>query len=239
MSFPEYFTRFRFTLCGFRFLGMRWLTPCLGYLLHPLLRRVLPGRRLSLRGFHARVGSDDFFVLGQLFREYDIRHVSEYLRSADLLIDAGANVGAFSWLARQLNPQIPMIAIEPESANFRSLTHQPTLESNTRFIHAALGPEPGHLFLVVSENSATHQTTTDPAHGVHVPAVILDELVGNAKRVLLKLDIEGAEKAILEKGIPASIFSVVMEWHHSSPPPPLRGGTWTHRGENSYTWLAE
>ncbi len=232
---PEYLRRLAAALKGFSILGSGWLAPCAGYLLHPLTRRILPGRKLTLSGFQARVGTDDFFVLGQLFREYDIDDVRRALATCDLVIDAGANVGAFSWLVRRLSSRISLVAIEPEAANFASLSRQPQLRG-IAFLNAALSVDSRPVFLVVSGNSATHHTTDDPSLGTHVPATTIEDVAGKARRVFLKLDIEGAEKAILEKGIPENVGSIVMEWHHSSPPPALPGGDWAHRGENSYGW---
>jgi len=223
-------------MLGFQYLKFAWAGPCIAYLFHPLLKKFLSGKTLSLSGFHARVGTDDFFVLGQIFREYDTRSLLFGLANCDLAIDAGANVGAFGWLAKKLKPSARIVAVEPEQANFQALAGQPFAAQIKSFC-AALSTDDQGTFLIKSDHSATHQTTTDSAKGTFIPTVTLQSLVGDAQWVLLKLDIEGAEKKILESGLPDSIHMIIMEWHFPDSPPRLAGGEWTYHGESSYTWL--
>jgi len=234
----KYVHRFKFALRGFRYLGFRWFLPCGAYLIHPLLRKVIAGRTISVGGYRARIGQSDLFVLGQIFGEYPVDRLIPALRRCDRVIDAGANVGAFCWLARRIAPELAITAIEPEESNFRALASQ-SFARALDLRNAAVGPRAGSSFLVRGESSASHTVTDAQAEGCKVEVITLEELCAGSCRVVLKLDIEGGEKAILEAGVPDEVKAMFIEWHFTGRPPSLRQpGVWTHHGGNSYSWSA-
>jgi len=233
----EYLQRLRGAVRGFRYLGFRWFLPCVGYLMHPILRRFFKGRWIQLSGYRAEIGTSDVFVLGQLFREYPPDQVRRSLLDCDLVLDAGANVGAFCWLVRQFTPDVPIVALEPNARNFQCLMSQDFLRNVTP-INAAIGSEAGVARLVTGESAAGHFIDENGTAGVEVEVRGLSNLCQNATNIFLKIDIEGGEKRLLENGVPPSIRSIVMEWHFAEGPEKLLPqGVWSHHGGNSYSWV--
>lgn len=232
----EYLQRLRGALRGFRYLGSCWVQPCVGYLIHPFLRRLFPGRRIQLGGYRAEIGTSDVFVLGQLFREYPPDQVRRFLMDCDLVLDAGANVGAFCWLVRQFAPEVPIVALEPNERNFQCLMSQDFLRNVTP-VNAAIGSSAGTARLVTGESAAGHYIDEGGNAGTEVAVRGLRDLCRDANNIFLKIDIEGGEKRLLENGVPPSVRSIVMEWHFAEGPETLLPqGVWRHHGGNSYSW---
>ena len=107
---------------GFRYFGTFWFGAWLLNLVHPLVGRLLRGRVLDLGGFRVRLGTTDCTCLVNLACDYDLDFVRRHLPLVDMVIDAGANVGAFSYLVTRFSPDLRIIALEPERENFRFLT---------------------------------------------------------------------------------------------------------------------
>jgi FkbM family methyltransferase len=216
--FSDYAARLRSVATGFTFLGLRWAPGAAAYLAHPILRHIAPGRLIQAGGYRARIGESDLYVLGNLFRDYDVCLIKRVLPDIEQVIDAGANVGAFSFLITHLDPEMNIIAIEPNAGNFSVLRSQPFAE-RLDCRNAALGPHEGQCRLITGPNSATHHTealSDDDSDASIVPMLALSSFP--ARKTLLKLDVEGAELAILEQGLPSWIQALVMEWHHPGTP---------------------
>lgn len=134
------------------------------------------------------------------------------LRGLDLIVDAGAHLGAFSCLAARCHPSAPIVAFEPDE-NIR-----PWLERNlarngiverVRVIADPLAGShrevvfydhgPGSSNCVLPGRNPRHKTTT---------TLDIVECRGRA-RLFIKLDCEGSEGEILEW----------IARHHESLPP--------------------
>lgn len=115
----------------------------------------------------------------------------------DGVIDGGANVGEFAHLVRRALPQADLLCIEPHPACAAELRR-----AGFRTVEAALWREAGRLALRQPESattSCTVQTAASEAHGSwEVAAVRLDDLPIRGQRLLVKLDLQGAELAALE-----------------------------------------
>jgi FkbM family methyltransferase len=215
---------------GFRFLGAWWLRPWLLFLVSPGLRRLFPNRIVDLGGFKVRVGETDICCLADLFVDYDIDCVRAALPTLDRVLDAGANIGAFSFLIRRLAPSIPITALEPEAANYAFLAAQP-FSGSLDLRHAALGAREGTGVVVPGENAATHRVApVDSPSGSEsgrgtVPILPLGALLSS--RTLVKMDIEGGEKEILASPLPDAISILLLEWHYPEDVRVLRPeGAW-------------
>jgi FkbM family methyltransferase len=196
---------------GFSFVGSRWLAPWLTYLFHPVLGRVFRGRVVNLGGIRVRLGEMDLFCLANVFCDYDIGFVREHLRDVHCVIDAGANIGDFSFVVRLLNPTIRIVALEPDSDNYRFLTEQPfagTLECRQQ----ALGPREGFGRMMKGEDAARHSVEFGQGVDQGVEVVTIRSL--SAAKTLLKMDIEGAEKEVFRAGLPDTVRYVLFEWHY-------------------------
>ncbi len=75
-----------------------------------------------------------------------------------MIVDLGANVGAFSFLLETLlkkrGVRIPIVAVEPNSANVAFLRKQPFAKS-LEIHHAAVGPTAGVGRLFIFQISVT------------------------------------------------------------------------------------
>lgn len=137
----------------------------------------------------------------------------------DLFLDVGANRGQFSLVARATHPRRPIHAFEPqpvEAAVYRKLlTHRPGI-----ILHElALGDQSGEADLHISRRRDSSSLlpigdlqaklfpSTEEVGTHRVKVVTLDSLQTNwsaAKRILLKLDVQGFELGVL-RGAPETL----------------------------------
>ena len=204
---------------GFRVAGLDWLVPWLTYTVSPALARLAPGRTVEFNGFSARLGFGDLYTFANLFEDYPIAELRQALGEVQKVIDAGANVGAFSWLvlqtARQIRRKIPVTAIEPAPENVTQLESQP-FASELSVKSGAIGAQTGKGWLKPGHNSVTHTVAfaRDNCDSAEVKIFDLESLC--EVPVLLKLDVEGGEYSILRKGLPAQVLYMFLEWHAGS-----------------------
>jgi FkbM family methyltransferase len=213
MNFVSGFIRRIIALRGFRYLGLRWLRPYFAYLLKPLIDRWDSSYLIDISGLTIRTQTADLYILGNLFYDYDIESVLRDINACDFVVDAGANIGAFTWLLLQLGCKVPIVAIEPEINNYKLLSSQ-NFGDQVNCIQAALGTEKGKLWLRPSESSAGHTTSDeiiDQNVGYEVDTVTLTALCSG--RTFVKMDIEGGEYNIIKSGIPKDILFMHLEWH--------------------------
>lgn len=145
-------------------------------------------------------------------------------KNSPLIIDGGANVGTFSMVMLNARPDANVYSIEPSRATFAVLARNIAVNGlpNWQGIQAALWKENGRLsFSNARASSASHIAT---AHELGMPSV--EEVLAmtlnrfaqeySAERIaILKLDIEGAEQAVLESadGFLAHVDNLVVELH--------------------------
>jgi FkbM family methyltransferase len=154
------------------------------------------GTRMRTRdgGAAAHIFSDIF-----LHRCYDFPEI----RSADQIVDVGANIGLFSYFARRQNPHAKITAIEADPRTEKIL--RSNVESKqVDVIHSAASDEPGVVSFYSSNVSGWSSLYgvrgATGADRVDVPAARLSKLLqdkGITKIDFLKIDAEGAEYPIL------------------------------------------
>lgn len=129
------------------------------------------------------------------------------IRSGDLCLDAGANIGYFSAIMAGFSaPGGLVFSFEPEPDNFAVLEINAHLASasGSRIIpkKAAVSNGGGQLKLVRGAASTLHQVaelTPETRPSESVSCLKLDEAVGYGRRVaFLKIDVEGHEVSALE-----------------------------------------
>ena len=148
-------------------------------------------------------------ILGNIYTGLDdfeeMSFLLHFLRSDDVFLDVGANVGAYSLLASGIC-QSKTIAIEPIPATFQRLKANVKLNILDHFIECVnigLGSQAGRLdfidsphsemnrVAIVNESSAYHQVT------INVRPV--DHIVSEkAFPALIKIDVEGFEIEVLK-----------------------------------------
>jgi FkbM family methyltransferase len=127
------------------------------------------------------------------------------------IVDVGANIGMSALFFANRFPEARILALEPEPSNFALLARNVSQCSRILPIHAALAAEDGTLEVVdPGLGKWGFRTWADEAAGaaapaqrtvISVPAFSLDTLCQRHALEsidILKLDIEGAEKEVLE-----------------------------------------
>ena len=159
------------------------------------------GFRLAVRGFAACRE----MAKGE-FEPDEIKLAAELLKAADAFVDVGANVGLYTCLARSMGR--PVVAIEPQRANleclYASLSANGWAE-NVEVFPVALSSRAGLMTLYgASGPSASLLGGWDGysrRYAQTVPTALLDTLLGNrfsGRRLLIKIDVEGAEYEVLQ-----------------------------------------
>lgn len=178
-------------------------------LLFPLARAVLGGRRRTYR-VHGRrmrldVGESRMMLLRALGL-YELRKVGEIRRrlgAGGVFVDVGANQGDFALLAAGLvGPGGRVLAFEPEPGNAAAIRSNIALNglTNVELREAALSDRVGTATLHRSAVSGWHSLRPDlpdrDRDATTVAVQALDDL-GLPRLDLLKIDVEGAEAAVI------------------------------------------
>ena len=123
-----------------------------------LLYRLLPTHlyvALLQRGFFL------LFDLGLL--RSDARFKFHYaakklIRETDIVLDIGANLGYFSKLFARINSKGMLYSIEPIPLFFNRLHKIISKYPHVELVHAALGNQEGHLYMVMPEQGGIIRT---------------------------------------------------------------------------------
>lgn len=134
-----------------------------------------------------------------------------------LMIDAGAHVGFVSVLFANRYPDCKIIAIEPDVSNYELLCRNTEQYTNVTALNAALWFKQTTLEIVNPKDDNWAYRVAAGGDG-EVVGVTLGELIKDfsLRQIdLLKLDIEGAEKEVLENSSPwiNDVDAMVIELH--------------------------
>ena len=151
----------------------------------------------------------------------DMAFVGHALREGELFVDVGANIGSYSVLAAA-GPKARVIACEPVPATYRRLRRN--IEAN-HFAHEvttkqiAASDRVGEVRMTDDLDTMNRVTSDGP--GAIVTAMPLDVLLANENPVVMKIDVEGYEPAVIA-GAEAvlqnpSLLAVVMEVPSEGP----------------------
>jgi FkbM family methyltransferase len=117
--------------------------------------------------------------------------------SYDAIVDGGASIGEFAALARLACPHTPLVCVEPHPASAARLRRR-----GFSVIEAALWSERGTATLTQPTDAVTSCSLLAAGAAERpawtVPTVRLDQLPIPGARVLVKLDLQGAEPQALE-----------------------------------------
>jgi len=139
-----------------------------------------------------------------LYEYQDSLFVLHYLRSGDCFVDVGANVGHYSLIAAR-KCEANVIAVEPVPRTFGRLVANVELNGlgkagagriATR--NVGLSHSRGVLRFTTRFNVANRVTPGATPDSVEVEVLSLDELCAGGPVDLLKIDVEGFEKHVLE-----------------------------------------
>lgn len=143
------------------------------------------------------------------------------LEEDDIFLDIGANVGLFSCFALTCLPPTQVICFEPSPFPFSILRENLALNGGEAAyaIQAALGDTDGIRAFRIEENDPLQRASAFTDHAdMKVPVLRGDTLfeVGNLPTpTVVKIDVEGAEKNVLEgmMGTLRSVRTLFIEVH--------------------------
>jgi FkbM family methyltransferase len=169
--------------------------------------------------------TDDLLVLDEVFaqREYELpAEVVEGLRgeASIRVVDLGANIGLFGAWVLQHFPHAQIDAVEADREN--AAVHRLTVaangrEASWRLVEGFAAPAEGVVRFASGLHGRSHLATEDE-EGRVVPALDVIPLLGRAD--LIKIDVEGAEWAILgdERFSGLRAPAIVLEYHEDGCP---------------------
>lgn len=162
------------------------------------------GDRIKIRPVES-----DLFVLSQIFgsKEYEVGSYWESLLSqvasawleqgrVPIIVDAGANIGVSSLYFSMVFPQATVVAVEPDEDTFELLVRNCAHRKNILAVNAALWSHDRGVSIRSSANGSWAHTVADGGLTKSMTLRQLISLVDAASLLVLKLDIEGAEKEV-------------------------------------------
>ena len=164
-------------------------------------RRQLVLYRFGLAGIGAVFRVGPLAALLARASKVFLRHarVRHMLRTGgfDSIVDGGASVGEFALAARAECPGVPLVCVEPHPPSAAILRRQ-----GFRVVEAALWNAPGRLCLTQPTDATTSCSVAVEAAADRpswdVQTVRLDGIGVTGDRILVKLDLQGAEAEALE-----------------------------------------
>lgn len=125
---------------------------------------------------------------------------SRELGGSSLFVDVGANIGVYTLWAAERGAQV--IAVEPDPEAVTALKENLSLnEYDVAVLPVALSNSPGELRLSRSPDSSLNHLVLGEAPGdnqVTVAVDTLDNVLGKRTAEGVKIDVEGAERLVLE-----------------------------------------
>lgn len=158
--------------------------------------------------FYVRGGTDDIYNVLP-FREMDVHEaILGNLRSGDVFIDGGANIGYYTILgARAVGTAGTVVAIEAAGPTAEHLSYNLKINGidNVTIVNKALqdNPEGGMLQLSVANGNYGMATVVNndkigSSERLSVSAITIDQVCSAYNRLrMIKLDVEGAELSAL------------------------------------------
>lgn len=181
--------------------------------------------------FPIRANTDDLAHILPSFQKDLTRYVRKFVRSGDVVVDAGANIGVATLiLSRSVGPDGKVISVEMMPDTARSLRRTIELNAlpNVEVYENALSELPGQLVCAKVETGLHGQASiarSDNRTGlkeVSVTTTTLDALTEAQPDIrFLKLDLEGAEGLALRGGAEtlSKTKAIFMEtWYPDSDP---------------------
>jgi FkbM family methyltransferase len=167
----------------------------------PIVMSYVNGTQLVVeRGMHAATanlyfGLSDFADMGFLLH---------LLRQGDLMVDVGANVGTYTVLAASTGANV--IAIEPLPSTRQHLERNIALNAFgavVEVVPCAMGSKRGHVRITSDLGTMNHilRDQDDDASALLVAVRTLDDVVGNQRATVIKIDVEGHELEVLKGAV--------------------------------------
>ena len=141
------------------------------------------------------------FIWPGLYDFEEMSFVLHYLRSEDLFVDAGANIGIFTILASGV-VGAHTLAFEPAPFAYDFLLKNVRLNNLTSLVdarNAALGSHQGKIRITTGLGTENYVVLDKkPSESVEVELSTLDSLEMNYNTVVAKVDVEGFEREVVD-----------------------------------------
>jgi len=207
--------------------------PKLALVYEEILERLKPSEIMQIicQGSIMYIDTRDVAVARRLLTDgawepYETQLMKQSIKPHMVVLDIGANIGYYSLLAaRLLNGTGKVVAIEPDSRNFRllSLSIRANAYSNVIAIQKAVSNTTGRAKLFLDAKAVGIPSLSELNIGakgegsVCVDTVTLDSLLHDlaVERIdVMKIDVEGAEGLVLEGGSKAlrNVNRIFMEF---------------------------
>jgi len=160
-------------------------------------------------GGWVRPGTLDEYVFKEIRPSYNMLDIQE----GDIVLDIGANIGAFSLYAEQQGAS-EIYSYEPDSDNFSILEKNSPYSTNTHC--AVVGDDSDYVMLYVNskKNKGLHMTREVKGRdAVKVLALNFNDIINDRKPNKIKIDVEGAEYGFMPYVFPDYVEKLVMEIH--------------------------
>ena len=153
----------------------------------------------------------------------DMAFVLHVLRTSDVFVDVGANVGSYTILA-SAGLGAKTIAFEPIPQTYKYLLDNIRLNSVDDLVTAhnlGIGSERGELAFTSGLDTVNHVlgSAESGVASSRIPVNTLDESLGHAHPAIIKVDVEGFESCVIEGAAKAlgrdSLLAVIMELNGS------------------------
>jgi FkbM family methyltransferase len=205
--------------------------PSLKYLWFEMLgsKKLIQARYAGHR-ILVRTCSPDLIVARWCLEGNEFSFLTEFLGNVKVIVDGGAYIGISALALADTFPQSRIFAIEPDPENYDLLVRNTADARNIIPINAALVAESGAVTLFDRENGPWGFSALQQVGGrkrAEVPGLSMTDLMEqfDLDHVdVLKLDIEGAEKAVLENSEDwiTSVSVIYAELHERFVPGTLR-----------------
>jgi FkbM family methyltransferase len=157
------------------------------------------GQRLAVvRGMTGSTGN----IYVGLHEFSEMMFVLHFLRAKDLFLDIGANVGTYSVLASGVC-RATTWAFEPDPLTAKSLRRNIEINQLRDLItvhEAALGAKEEMVGFTIGLDTVNTVLPAGTTGARMVEQKVLDAVVGSASPIMMKIDVEGYEDAVLQGG---------------------------------------
>ncbi len=168
----------------------------------------------QFNGFNIYAGTSSAIESNIIFDQYNeiavLKLIGRYAAQGYHFIDIGANIGIHSLTAASANANIEIFSFEPESQNFLSFIRNIGLNhfQNIRPFKMGLGNFKGITSLNINHgwNKGKHSLKVifdGQTPKLNIPVIQLDAFSDyfDCNHLLLKIDVEGFEKEVIEGGL--------------------------------------
>lgn len=175
--------------------------------------------------YKVRAGSNDRGIINEIYFRKIYTPPGFEIKSDDIVVDVGAQIGIFSIFASKLTPRGKVYSFEPEFQNFKLLLENIKLNNchNIICFRQAISNKEGKDYLFINPyNVGGHSFLLPTSQKIIVPCTTLKAFIEKEKLKkidFLKMDCEGMEYKILlncTKDCLNKISKIALEYHDTN-----------------------